>query len=59
MAEMVKVKLIKNVFRAGVFCGVGTVLAMEDKLARELIAMKKAVAAIPEDEKEDKGGKGK
>ena len=56
MAEMMRVKLIKNIFRAGVFCGIGTVLTMEDKLARELIAMKKAVAATPEDEENVQGG---
>lgn len=60
MADTIKVKFVRNVLRGGNLVAEGTVLELSEKDANQVIGMKKAVLAGPEDEnKKKEGGKEK
>lgn len=54
MADTMKVKMVRDVLRGGKLLPAGTVLELPAKEAKQVIAMKKAVEAGPEDEKKGK-----
>lgn len=58
MGDTMKIKFVRSVLRGGNLVEAGTVITLPEKEAKQVIAMKKAVVAGPEDEPR-KGGKEK